>query len=204
MPSGVTRGKIFFEFFLKSVPNVWTIGLGCGEDVCCVNVLSTKCLQTNLDMLAIKMLIIKVMFTLGHRCLVACLLPLVFSRTPLAIIATGLGWSSMLVIALGFATAQRLSGSRWGCLACSWRRVVAVGLQLAVLLDYLAAGDALEDATCRGCFHFPTCGGGCPYERIHNQHHPEQPADPCPHILGNLDAFMEAHIALRELQAKQE
>ena len=76
--------------------------------------------------------------------------------------------------------------------------------QSRVLLDYLAAGDALEDSTCRGCFHFPTCGGGCPYERIHNQHHPEQPADPCPHILGNLDAFMEAHIALRELQAKRE
>lgn len=151
-----------------------------------------------------KVLIIKSMLAwvlVGQE---ACLLPLVFSRTSLAIIATGLGWSSMLVIALGFATAQRLSGSRWGCLACSWRRVVAVGLQLAVLLDYLAAGDALEDATCRGCFHFPTCGGGSPYERIHNQHHPEQPADPCPHILGNLDAFMEAHIALRELQAKRD
>ena len=76
-------------------------------------------------------------------------------------------------------------------------------LQSRVLLDYLAAGDALEDATCRGCFHFPTCGGGCPYERIHNQHHPERPADPCPHILGNLDAFIEAHIALRGMQRKR-
>ena len=75
--------------------------------------------------------------------------------------------------------------------------------QSRVLLDYLAAGDALEDATCRGCFHFPTCGGGCPYERIHHQHHSERPADPCPHILGNLDAFIEAHIALRGMQHKR-
>ncbi len=65
--------------------------LGCGEDVCCVNVLSTKYLQTNLDAMIFKVLIIKSMLAwvlVGQE---ACLLPLVFSRTPSAIIATGLG-----------------------------------------------------------------------------------------------------------------
>ena len=103
--------------------------LGCGEEVCCVNVLSVKHLQINLDAMIFKVLIIRSMLTWVLVGQVACLLPLVFSRTPLAIIATGLGWSSMLVIALGFTTAHRLS-----CIIC-----------------------------------------GCPYERIHNQHHPERP-----------------------------
>lgn len=98
--------------------------LGCGEDVCCVNALSIKYLQINLDAMIFKALIIRSMLTWVLVGQVACLLPLVFSRTPSAIIATGLGWSSMLVIALGFATAQRLSRIICGCMASSWRRVV--------------------------------------------------------------------------------
>ena len=98
--------------------------LGCGEDVYCVNVLSVKYLQINLDAMIFKVLIIKSMLAWVLVGQVACLLPLVFSCTPSAIIATGLGWSTMLVIALGLATAQRLSRTRWGCSASSCASVM--------------------------------------------------------------------------------
>lgn len=39
-----------------------------------------------------------------------------------------------------------------------------------LMLRYLVGSDPFDDEKCKSCFHFPTCGGGCPYLRIKNEY----------------------------------
>ncbi|MDR1055062.1 MAG: SPASM domain-containing protein [Prevotellaceae bacterium] len=61
-----------------------------------------------------------------------------------------------------------------------------------LLLRYLAGADPLDDPNCRSCFHFPTCGGGCPYTRIKNEYEGDN-IDVCSYIKGNMKEFLELH-----------
>lgn len=61
-----------------------------------------------------------------------------------------------------------------------------------LLTRYYTAGDALEDPQCRDCFHFPICGGGCPYTRIENEFGKDK-TDVCDYMKEHLLDFLELH-----------
>lgn len=44
-----------------------------------------------------------------------------------------------------------------------------VSLSNSLLLKYLLENDPLSDISCKDCFCFPICEGGCPYKRIYQQ-----------------------------------
>ena len=73
----------------------------------------------------------------------------------------------------------------------------------SLLTRYYTAGDALEDPKCRECFHFPTCGGGCPYLRIENEYNGKN-YDMCDYIKGNLQEFLELHYEFKQKQIKKD
>lgn len=53
-----------------------------------------------------------------------------------------------------------------------------------------------DDDNCKNCFHFPTCGGGCPYERIAKEFEGKN-NDNCDLIKGNLEEFLKIHLELK-------
>jgi uncharacterized protein len=61
-----------------------------------------------------------------------------------------------------------------------------------LLTRYYVAGDALDSEECKQCFHFPVCGGGCPYVRIENEFNNAN-IDTCDYMKGNLQEFLELH-----------
>jgi uncharacterized protein len=69
-------------------------------------------------------------------------------------------------------------------------------------LRYLTGADPLDDPKCRSCFHFPTCGGGCPYLRIENEYNNEN-FDNCGYIKDNMKQFLELHYQYK-IQQNQE
>jgi len=62
----------------------------------------------------------------------------------------------------------------------------------ALHLRYLTGADPLEDKKCLACFHFPTCGGGCPYLRIKNEYEGCH-FDTCDLIKDNMEKFLKLH-----------
>lgn len=66
-----------------------------------------------------------------------------------------------------------------------------------ILNDFLYEKDFLEDDTCKECFHFPTCGGGCPLLRLKEKYFGEK-HNTCSLEKGNLDEFLDTHIFIQE------
>ncbi|MDR2011393.1 MAG: SPASM domain-containing protein [Bacteroidales bacterium] len=65
-------------------------------------------------------------------------------------------------------------------------------LNNTLLTRYYTAADPLEDVKCINCFHFPTCGGGCPYLRIEGLYNNVE-VDTCCLIKDNAIQFLEWH-----------
>lgn len=66
-----------------------------------------------------------------------------------------------------------------------------------LLLRYLNGADPFNDEKCKSCFHFPTCGGGCPYLRLKNEYENEN-FDTCDYIKDNLESFLVLHYLNKE------
>lgn len=66
-----------------------------------------------------------------------------------------------------------------------------------LLTRYYTAGDPLDDPNCQNCFHFPICGGGCPYIRIENEFNNEK-TDVCDYMKDNISKFLELHYEYKQ------
>jgi uncharacterized protein len=73
----------------------------------------------------------------------------------------------------------------------------------ALLTRYYVAGDALEDANCKECFHFPICGGGCPHTRIENELNGKSNLENCDFKKGHLKEFLELHYDYKQKISKK-
>ncbi|MDR2835184.1 MAG: SPASM domain-containing protein [Bacteroidales bacterium] len=67
-----------------------------------------------------------------------------------------------------------------------------------LLTRYYTAADPLEDTNCIKCFHFPTCGGGCPYQRIERLYNNVN-IETCDLIKDNLTEFLEWHYSSQNI-----
>lgn len=67
-----------------------------------------------------------------------------------------------------------------------------------LLTRYYVAGDPFDTKECVGCFHLPTCGGGCPYTRIKNEYEGLD-NDTCDYIKDNMEEFLEIHYSQKQL-----
>jgi len=72
-----------------------------------------------------------------------------------------------------------------------------------VLLKYLTSADPLEDENCKSCFHFPICGGGCPFERISKEFE-NKSNDTCDFMKDHIEDFLKIHLKLKKQKAKNE
>jgi uncharacterized protein len=70
-----------------------------------------------------------------------------------------------------------------------------------LLTRYYVAGDPLDSEECKECFHFPTCGGGCPFLRMENEFDNTN-HDTCEYIKNNLKKFLELHYDFKIRKSK--
>jgi len=54
---------------------------------------------------------------------------------------------------------------------------------------YLYGADPFEEESCKECFSFPICNGGCPHKRIENKFN-NQDFDLCTHFKENIDDYL--------------
>jgi len=72
-------------------------------------------------------------------------------------------------------------------------------INTTLLNKYLVGNDPYSNAECLNCFYLPICGGGCPYQRIHNA----GKVDTCVVSKDRLNEFLETHYEIKKMRTKE-
>jgi len=69
---------------------------------------------------------------------------------------------------------------------------------MALIAEGMIGASYLDDATCKKCFFFPICDGGCPKTRMHNNRDGGK-RDTCSHFKKHVRELLEIHYEQKEM-----